>query len=333
MSSSTEFGTGTLGSGPLGTAPFYNVKTMIDDILSATGHKSPSSEPTKRSAILLFLNNNYQEILMGGDFTWMHSSYDLSLFAPNETGTVSVTNGSNTVTGVGTAFDATATPKGIFRLKSGTQTYRVLSVESATSLTLETMWAEDTEADAEFEIQRAQYQMPSTCDQVEAITLDTAGRRLVELSPNDLRLKQAQNPGTTGSPYHYANARRDIDDDGSYLEFFPAPDHDYNLHLEFTVRILKLEDSEECFPIIPDRYRVVLFHGAMAQFQMLYMNAPLKGAAAQKDFERVLRELHKATFRSSKNIQMKPFQTYRARPVKGTGLQGFKDRYTFGVDD
>lgn len=333
MSSSTSFGSGTFGSGPLGTAPFYNVKTMIDDILYGTGHKNPASETTKRAAILLYMNNAYQEIVAKGDWRWMHASYDLSVYAPYTEGTISCVNGSNTVTGVGTAFNANVTPKGVFKVNSQNVAYRVLSVESATSLTLETKWAEDDIDDEEYEIQRISYQLPSTADLVKSVTLDNMVRRLVGLGPQDFRYRQALYPGLTGSPDCFSLVRRDYDDDGQYIEIFPAPDRDYNLHVDYTVRILKLEDSVSCYPIIPDRYRVVLFHAAMAQFQGIYMSDPTKAAQANADFMRVFKSLLSDTSTSDQKLVMKPERNYRSRPIKGTGLVGFKDRYTFGVDE
>lgn len=333
MSSSTSFGSGVMGSGPLGTAPFFDVKALIDAVLRATGHSSPASETTKRAAVLQFINNTYQEVCMGKHWAWMFSTWDISLFEPEEAGTVSVVNGDETVTGVASEFNATHI-KGKFVLAGKQSIYSVASITSALSLELETKWAGDDESDADFKIYKTQYELPSTVDQIRSLTNDENNLKLLPLGNQEFRQLQQRNPAREGPPTHYTLMRRDVDDDAIYMEVYPNPDKDYNLHLDYSVRILKLDDSDDCYPIIPDRYRVVLFYGALSQMYR-YMNKSEQAALADRDFQRTFLRLQNDTQLTDSRLRFKPARNYRQRTFQ-RGLRrgrGFQDRTTFGRDD
>lgn len=74
---------------------------------------------------------------------WRWKTLTLQTIANYETGTVSVTNGSRTVTGSGTSW-TTAMEGRFFKLKREDELYKILSVPSATSLVLEKPYLEAT---------------------------------------------------------------------------------------------------------------------------------------------------------------------------------------------
>lgn len=332
MSSSTSFGSGVFGSGPLGTAPFFDVKSLIDGVLYATGNSNPAQETTKRAAILQFLNNSYQEICMGKHWAWMFATYDIPVFGPSETGTISATNNDATITGVGTLFQSTDV-KGRFVVPTVNSTYNVLSITSALSLELETKWANDDIDDVDYKIFHVQYKLPNTVDQVRSMVLDELNRKLVPVGNQEFRVMQASNPQLSGAPEVYTLIRRDVDDDAVYVEFYPMPDRDYNLHIDYSVRILRLDDSDDCYPIIPDRYRVVLYYGALAQFYR-YLKNETSAQLADADFKRTFFRLQNDTQLTDSKLKIKSARSYRNR-ARGRSLfagRGFQDRYTFGRD-
>lgn len=327
MSSSTSFGSGTFGSGPLGSAPFYDTKDLIDAVLYTTGHKSPSLETTKRAAVLQFLNNSYQEIVMGRHWAWMFATWDISLNGPYDTGTIAATNGDETITGVSTVW-STNQLKGRLVIEGQASTYSVATVNSPTSLELETVWSgDDIEAGTAYKIYAVQYQLPDVVDQVRAMVIDEINLKMIPLGTQEFRIMQSRNPLMEGPPRYYTLIRRDIDDDGVYAEFYPMPDKDYNIHIDYSVRILKLDDEEDCYPIIPDRYRVVLYYGALKQF-FRYLNDDQKSMAADKDYQMALRRLENDTQLTDSRLVITPQRKYRRR-LRRFG-PGFQDRYTFG---
>lgn len=334
MSSSSSFGEGTsFGTTPLGTSPFYNVSSIIDAILRVTGHPTPAGETTKRAALAAIINNKYQEICLGRDWRWLHASYDFSFDAPYQTGTATIDNGSYTLTGVGTAFDANILPKDLFFFNESSVTYRVASVESPTSLTLETPFAEDSiTTDSGFTIARVQYKLPKETDYVKILTLDFKNK-LVPLGPEDFRTVQNRQPTLAYWPRFYSNIRRETDDDATYIEVYPAPDKDYNAHIDYSVRILYLEDKTTCYPIIPDRYRAVLYYATLSEFYYTVMRDPTNSDRAKRDYDNFYMRMCNDKQITDQSIRILPAKNYLRRGaarVAGVSM----DIETFGkLDD
>lgn len=286
MSSSTSFGSGIFNSGGLGSAPFFNVSSLIDGILYATGHSTPANETTKRRAILQYVNNSYQDICIGQHWRWLIASYDMNLAAKYETGTVSVTQGDQTVTGDGTVWSTNITEKSLFWIDGSSQTYHVSSITSTTQLELESKYSEDTGTEIGYTIAQNQYELPKETDKILGVTVDNSGTR-AKLRPKglpDFRTLQASDPTRVGAPLYFTYARRETDDDSVYMEVWPTPEKRYNVHIDYSVRILYLEDSVDCYPIIPDRYRSVLYFGALAQFLAFFQNDMVQAQAAQSAY-------------------------------------------------
>jgi hypothetical protein len=284
MSSSDSFGSGVVGTSSLGTNPFYNVAEIIDNVLYATGHSTPANETTKRAALLTFVNNTYQRVCMGQFWRWMHAAYDFNLKAPYSTGTVNCTLDDATVTGNSTLWTANIAAKDIFYATSSSTVYHVSEVTTNTSLELETRFCEDTDTALSYVIARNQYKLPKETDNIKSLVVDSRYKvRLV--GTDDFSLIKSKDPTRSGPPQVATLIRRDTDDDFVYMEVYPYPDKAYQCHIEYTVRILRLDDEETCYPIIPDRYRAVLFYGALSEFCGTILKDPTRAALAKADFE------------------------------------------------
>lgn len=265
MSSSTSFGSGTFGTSALGTVPFFNCKELIDNVLLATGHTNPALETTKRAALVMFMNNTYQEVCLGREWPWLKASYDFRLQAPYTDGTATSTQGSETIVGVGTLWNSTLTPGNIFFFKKDNVIYHIASIDSSMALTLETKISEDSLTENDYTIAKNQYKLPKETDYLLTFTVNSDSK-LRPVSPDQLRLIQTRDPGRIGQPQIYSLVRRDTDDDATYIEVYPSPDKYYQCQIDYKVRILKLSDSVDEYPIIPDRYRSVLYYGMLYQF-------------------------------------------------------------------
>lgn len=331
MSSSSSFGAGTsFGTTALGTSPFYDVKSLIDSILKVTGHGSnPAGETLKRAALAVILNNKYQEICLGRNWRWLKASYDTRFVAPYKTGTAYAANNDATITGVGTSFSAAILPKDTFWFNAASVVYHVASISSPTSLELETKFSEDTilVANAEaFTIARPQYKLPKETDQVLVITLG-GGKKLVPVGPEDLRGLQATGPARTGTPEVFSYIRRDTDDDAMYIEVYPAPDKDYQVHIDYTVRILYLEDSVDCYPIIPDRYRAVLYYAALAEFYYTVLRDPTNADRAFRDYQTFYQRMANDHQTTDQDLTMIPARDYLRR------RKGARGRVSYTMED
>jgi len=316
MSSSTSFGSGVFGSGGLGSAPFFSVKELIDSILLATSHRTPANYPTERAAILQFINNKYQEVCLGQFWRWMHASYDFRLQEQYTAGTCSAVQGSDQITGIGTVFSSNLTPGNIFFFNTSQSVYHVLSVESNTSFTMETAFSEDTQSNGAYTIAKNQYKLPKETDHIKSFVVDS--QILARpVGPEDFRLIQSRDPTRTGRPEVYTLIRRDYDDDAIYMEVYPAPDKFYQCHIDYSVRILKLEDSASCYPIIPDRYRAVLYYGGLAEFYR-FLKDPTNMQLALGDYKNMLMQMKNDKQLTDQELVIVPGRNYRNRRRWGT---------------
>jgi len=332
MSSTSSFGSGVFGTGPLGTQPFFNTSELIDSILYATGHGTPANETNKRRAILQFINNRYQEIIMGTHWRWLKAAYDFNLNEEYTTGTVSCTEGSTTVTGVGTNWDSTVIPaKSIFFVSGSSVVYHVASVESTTSLTLETKFSEDDVDDSEYTIGFNQYELPAETDHLVSFIMDSQFK-MVHMGLQDFRRYQAGDPARVDTPRVYTLARRDTDDDAVYIEVYPTPDKRYQSHIDYTVRIARLDDDTDCYPIIPDRYRAVLYYGGLSEFYN-YLRDPSNAVSAENSYRSFLTQMRNDTQLTDDQFKIQVARNYRRRmPSTGRG-RGTTTIEDFGRED
>lgn len=320
MSSSSSFGSGTsFGTTPLGTSPFYNVSALIDGVLYATSHGNPSTETNKRRAILQFINNTYQEVCLGYHWRWLNASYDFRLAAPYETGTASATQGLYTVTGSGTLWSANLSPKNLFWFSGSHVVYHVSEVTSSTALTLESKFSEDDITDTAYTVATSQYELPPETDNILNLTVDS-DQKVDLIGWEDFRLMQSRDPTRTGKPIVASLMRRETDDDAIYLEVWPAPDKYYQCHIDYTVRILKLDDSTDCYPIVPDRYRAVLYYGALEQFY-LFLEKPNSAVAAGNKFRSMLTSMRNDKQLTDQELVMMPARSHLRRGIRNlTGI-------------
>jgi hypothetical protein len=333
MSSSTGFGTGSFGDSPIGSIPFGDVKGIIDNILIATGHSNPASETTKRAQVLIYMNLRYQQVCSDSKWRWMQAKYDFNLQAPYSDGTATALNGSPLVTGIATQWNATLSPSNIFWFKKDSAVYHVSSVDSQTSLNLESKFSEDTitvddEGNGAAYVSACnQYKLPVEVDQLKTIVVD--GDTKVELiGPDDLSLYQSRNPQALGRPRFATISRRDTDDDATYVEFWPSPDRTYQTELGYSVRIFSLEDSDDCYPIIPDRFRAILFYGACADFATVTLKNPTVGDKMASMFNSMYGQMKASRELTDQTLRVQPGRDYVRRATRGK----FQGRGFWGVD-
>jgi hypothetical protein len=312
MSSSSSFGSGVFGSSALGTQPFFNTSSLIDAILYATGHGSPANETSKRRAITQFINNKYQEIITGTHWRWLKAAYDVNFEAPYDTGTISVTNGDYTVTGASTSWNAgNVTAKRLLWLNSSETVYHVASLTNSTSLELESEFSEDTASAQEYVIVKSQYQLPKETDHIVSMIVDSQ-YKMVPVGLQDFREIVSRDPTRLDRPQYFTLARRDTDDDSVYIEVWPSPDKQYQVHIDYTVRIAYLEDDTDCYPIIPDRFRAVLYYGALAEFYQ-FLRDPSNSQLARNDYMTFLNQMRNDTQLTDDRFKIQSAKNYWKR--------------------
>lgn len=135
------------------TVPTF--ETLQGELVDELGEDA--NDATVLARIGRWLNDTFDDILSRQtDWKWSRGVKQLSVVAPYNTGTVSVTKGSKTVTGSGTSWPAGWLHRIFWTTGSGAN-YRVASVDSATQLTLENEWAEDSAVDQTYYLVQEAY--------------------------------------------------------------------------------------------------------------------------------------------------------------------------------
>lgn len=303
------FGSGSFGTGVFSNAPFYDTKTLIDAILRNSGHSTPDKETSKRLSVLDFLNNRYSVISTSQHWNWLYEEVDFLFKEPYKVGTINLTKGSQTVAGIGTAWDANAIPNNVLYIPTRNETYLILSIESSTSLTLEAAFAGETEADVGYLITKPIYTMPSDLENIQSIQVDNVGELLPMGRQEFTRIKQSFT-GQYGMPRMFTEIGRRAEDGVRLLEVYPAPDKNYTGRLFYGVNIMKLVDEAGNYPLIPDRHRAVLYYGGLSDMYAYLRDATM--AQRNEDlFSLSLLNMRNDTQITDSKIQFQPRRNYR----------------------
>lgn len=325
------FSSSPFGSSTFSASPFYSTKTIIDAVLMTTAHQTPANELVKRKAILLMLNNKYQEICMGKHWRWMFRSININLYAPYETGTVSSAQGSSLITGIGTNFDATMHTGGFFFIKGDDTIYTVDEVLTPTTLNLTTKFASADITNAGFSLAIGRYDLPYDVEEILSIWAD---KRWEMLPVGTQELRQIESTRQYGmflaTPRYYTIIDRNEEDDRLQMEFYPYPEKPYSVHMDYKRRILVLTDSQDSRPIIPDAFRAVLYYAALSEF-FLYLKDPQSAALADGQYQRFFNRLMGDTALTDSKVRIQPGMNYRNRWRRM--FRSSKDRFEFGRDD
>lgn len=302
------YGDGSFGTQEFSSSPFYTTPTLIDAILQNTGHSTPSQETAKRIVALNFINNRYSLISTSQHWDWLYQEVDFLFKEPYSTGTLTLTKGSQTVIGVGTAWSVNVTPNNTLYIPTLNQTYLILSVESSTSLTLEAAFAGEDATEVPYFVLKNIYTMPSDLENVQSLQIDTVGE-LIPLGRQELvRLKQ-DFTGQTNPPRVFTEiARRS--DGVRLIEVYPSPERNYTGRLHYGVNISKLADETDDVPLIPDRHRAVLYYGGLADMYA-YLRDSTMSAKFEDLFQLAVLNMRNDTKITDSKIQFQPARNYR----------------------
>lgn len=325
------FGTGSFGTAPLGSTPFFNTSTLIDSILRDTGHATPANETNKRAAVLDFLNNRYQIVATSQHWSWLYQELDTLFKAPYAVGTIDLVNRSQIVAGTGTTFSSNIVPNNVLSIPSRNETYMISSVESNVSLTLEGQYAGPTATDIGYSILQPIYELPQDIESIQSILVDDVGE-LVPLGRQEFHRMKRAFPGQTGMPRFFTELGRRPEDNATYIEVYPAPDKDYTARLHYGLNLTKLYDSTDSYSLVPDKYRHVLYYGALADMYGYLRDATM----SQKNedmFTAALLNMRNDKHLTDSKIQFQPARNYRNRSTRRkSGLRLSYSASDFGKD-
>lgn len=241
------------------------------------------------------LERSYRDVF--NEFGWSFAKTDGEFWTvpPTSSGTVSVVNGSATVTGSGTAFTS-AYSGGILHI--GRHACRVLSVAGPTQLTLQTPYGGETEADIPYTLAQPRYTIP-----VHRLFSIVADAPLEEVPLTSIDVIDPDRRAI-GIPRAFAYARVERDG-GCMIELHPVPSA--AVHVAFVgvgLGSLSLANPDQ---LIDDILVGPVFSLTLARaYRAIAARKPAEAtvwiALAQTTFEEYLRSLQ--------NIQMVDLSAY-----------------------
>lgn len=143
-----------------------------------------SSVRDQRALVKILALNAVSRVASAIEWPYLWTNDFFASVAEYTTGTVSVTNGSATVTGSGTTFTSAMVGRK-FRIDSQSAYYTILSVASATSLTLEQNFQGDTASAQNYTIYQDEYLLRADVDLYKVIRQIEDGRPLISRNISD----------------------------------------------------------------------------------------------------------------------------------------------------
>jgi hypothetical protein len=132
------------------------------------------------------------------DLPYLMSDGVITTVAPYQTGTITVTNNSKTVTGSGTTFTSAMVGRKI-RVHGENAYYRIGAYVSATELTLEVVYQGDTDSALTYSIFKDEYRLPADLDVYKVLRQIENNRTIIDLEQTAFDLYEPS-PIATGSP-------------------------------------------------------------------------------------------------------------------------------------
>ena len=147
------------------------------------------------------VNHAYMMIIAESDYYFQRRRYTLDLTDEYNTGTITITKDSTTVTGAGTTFTSAMVERKLITVDG--VAYRIGSFTSTTSIELETAYKGETTSGATYSINQDVYTLDGKCDKILAITQAVTPTKVYEVEYK-LMDELYPNAAFKGNPLNYS---------------------------------------------------------------------------------------------------------------------------------
>lgn len=205
------------------------VKELVDDILGSAAKRSEGPLVSK------WIDNRYKELVSRVKFRHLREVGELEVPAVYDTGTVSATRGSTTVTGTSTAWTTGIGAVGAktqHYTKISSAWYKVASVTSDIELELTTNFSEDDVSDGAYEVVQRKLSLDSNARWVGQFILTRLRLELESISLDEMNVRY---PGRRITGRYPACIAQIGVDSNNYVEVevYPPPSETEILHYVF----------------------------------------------------------------------------------------------------
>ncbi|MDD4892388.1 MAG: hypothetical protein PHH73_00115 [Candidatus Rickettsiella isopodorum] len=172
------------------------IKTY-SDIVNDIATRLKITTTTEKASIKNWVNLTYRNFQIKSNWYW-RKRYDILQLTPlYKDGTIDVTQNSRNIVGSGTAWTSDMVGRYI-KLSGGTSFYKIIAVSSATSITIDQSYIDDTATSQSYYIWKRFYTLPYDVDELLDMYLDLNGE--------PLNSEKFYTPFVQGDPSRYIKA-------------------------------------------------------------------------------------------------------------------------------
>jgi hypothetical protein len=177
------------------------IRTCLDMQNAIIRRAKPEDTTAGRADIKEKLNTAYQFVAFEKPYSWSGKSYPLRLRAKYTTGTITVTEGSDQITGASTVWTQNAHEGSKIRISGSNVPYKILRVGSTTTITMSAPWTGSTASSVSYSIYKDEYGLYPDCQAVRKVMIPGLISRYqpIQCGPtemDDLRLRYPFREGT-----------------------------------------------------------------------------------------------------------------------------------------
>ena len=235
-----------------------NLTAILGTIQDFTGDYDSTSE----TLFTRFINMAYRDVWSAHEWEERKASAWVVTAAPYTTGTVSLTQGADAVTGVGTVFPSTAdTTPWRFGASYSTPWYVVSARGGDTALTLAEDFTETTLAASNYVLYANTFSMPAAAEKVRYVLVMQPGYTNPDPITKRTMDEMATMPVELGIPSSWCVGGNDSN---GYLtvQVAPIPDGIYRMHVHYLKKITELSTGTD-EPFLEERRRDLIIERAL----------------------------------------------------------------------
>jgi len=263
------------------------------------------------------VNSAYMQIAAEKAWWWLQDSSRVRLLAPYETGTITATADSDTITGDSTVWLTNARAGDLFQISGQTEIYEIATVPLDTSLTLTTNVITAAAAGTAYKIVRPSYDLPATYKTMRnwARDLKTQSRvEAVDWADFQLLRKSLIN---IGDPYAYTIYGNRTESGTTYQQIWPIgqPSTARDLELYYKVAATKLSSDADT-SLIPEEFEEALIYGALGTYYK-FIADDARFSIVEQEFVKWMSLMFRQQSRAeSQNFRIAPDMSARTMSIR-----------------
>lgn len=285
-------------------------KNLQDAVISRG--KLDENKTEVRNLVKEYINTFYQHLGFKRAYGWSGESRPLKLRARYNTGTLTLTNDSDIITGVSTSWNEFDHLWCHIKIGSEANPYKIIRVASTTSITVDHPYTGDSASSVTYEIYRDEIGLFPDLQSIRSLKVPGVQKPVDPIGPDEMDKFRYQSPFRSGTPRYYTvngygiyteKTWADFNVDTDFWEdnYFATPRNkkliiwpgivttDTISQIRYT-RVLPPMNADDDEPLLPYESRRCLVLGPLMEHFLVARDAITK-REWEKEYKQLLKEL------------------------------------------